>query len=295
MTINEAFESYRQDSIVFRNQSPKTEENNNIVKKSLITFFTDIDIGKLTFEEIRNWKIWLDKGTNGRPRSSSTVRLYIIRLRVVLRYLKLNNHEVLNFETIPVPKRIERIPEFLSPTQVEELIKVVFIPRSGYSTLNRYRNRALISFLYASGIRLSELIRLNKSDIREDNTFTVFGKGGKIRLCFLDSRTRHYLDCYLERRTDSNNALFISDQNNLRVSKNTVQNIFTTAREKVDFQVPLHCHVLRHSFATNLLRNNANLRYVQELLGHSNINTTQMYTHVANEDLKAIYLEKHTI
>lgn len=294
MRLSEAFDRYRLDCIVFRNQSPKTEESHNVACKWLIKYIGDIEIEELTFEQVRDWKIWLDKGTNGKPRSASTVREYIIRLRVVLRHIQRLGVGVMDYEMIAIPKRPERVPEFITPDQVTELIAAVGKPQRGYSRRNRLRNMTVISLLYASGIRSAELCRLNRSDIRDDGSFTAFGKGNKARLCFIDARTRQLLDEYLAIRADTNPALFISDQNGLRLTKGTIVRIFEFARGKVDFEVPVHCHALRHSFATNLLRNNANMRYVQELLGHSSLTTTQMYTHVVNEDLKQIYAAYHT-
>lgn len=249
----------------------------------------DINIETLDFEQVRNWKIWLDKG-----RTQSTVREYIIRLRVVLRHMQMIGEKTLNYELIAVPRRQEKIPEFLNKDQVAELITAISRPSRGYSKINRLRNGAIVSILYASGIRAAELCRLNRSDIRDDGSFTVFGKGNKTRLCFIDTRTREMLNDYLASRTDTNPALFISDQNGNRMTKSTLQRIFECARGKVNFEVPVHAHVMRHSFATNLLRNNTNMRYVQELLGHSSLVTTQMYTHVVNEDLHSIYTSNHT-
>jgi site-specific recombinase XerD len=294
MTITEAFNLYRLDCIVFRNQSPKTEENHSYALKWLIEFAGDIQIEDLSFDQVRNWKLWLDKGTNGKPRSASTVREYIIRLRVVLRHAQKRGYGVLDFELIPIPKRTEKIPEFLSKQQVAELIFEVGKPARGYPRINRSRNVAIISLLYASGIRAAELCRLNRSDIRPDGSFTVFGKGSKYRLCFIDERTRMFLEDYLMMRTDSNPALFTANQNGLRLSKHTLQRIFEYARGRVDFEVLVHAHMLRHSFATDLLRNNTNMRYVQVMLGHSSLTTTQMYTHVVDEDLHRVYATNHT-
>lgn len=295
MRLSEAFELYRLDCIVFKNQSPKTEETHNVARKWLIAYTGDIAVEDLTFVLVRNWKMWLDKGTNGRPRSASTVREYIIRLRVVLRHLQQLGHPVLSYELIAIPKRPEHVPEFLTPDQVVDLIDAMGRPVRGYSHKNRLRNQAIVSLLYASGIRASELCRLNRADIREDNTFTAFGKGNKARLCFVDERARIHLDAYLAVRDDNNPALFVSDHNGLRMSRGNLQRIFEFARGKVDFEVPVHCHVLRHSYATDLLRNNANMRYVQEMLGHSSLTTTQMYTHVVNEDLHKVYSAHHSI
>lgn len=289
MLISEAFELYRLDVIIFRNQSPKTEETHRCALKVLLAFTEDIPVESLTFDLIRNWKIHLDK-----RREPSTVREYIIRLRVVLRHLQRRGYRVVDYDLISIPKRPQKVPEFLTKEQVAELLTAIGKPTRGYPRKARLRNTAIISLLYASGIRASELRQLDRANIRDDNTFTVIGKGSKARLCFLDDRTRQLIDAYLLVRTDSNPALFIADQTGRRLSKSGLQIIFARASRLVDFKTPVHPHVLRHSYATNLLRNNTNLRYVQEFLGHSSIQTTQMYTHVVNQDLRKVYNESHS-
>lgn len=290
MILSEAFELYRQDVIIYEDQSSKTEESHRYALKFLIQYLDDIPIEELTFEQVRSWKVWLGHG-----RGDSTVREYIIRLRVVLRHLQKRGYAVLDYELVKVPKRREKVPEFLTKEQVAELIAAIVKPHCGYAKINRYRNAAIVSLFYASGIRASELINLDRGAIREDNTFTVTGKGQKVRLCFIDTRTREYLDQYLALRIDNNPALFIANQGGKRISKSTLQLIFDNVRSKVDFKVQVHPHTLRHSFATDLLRNNTNLLYVRDLLGHSSIITTQIYTHVVDEDLHQVYAEKHTV
>lgn len=275
MTLTEAFEVYRLDCIVFRNQSTKTEENHYVCLRALISFFGDIEVTSLTFEMVRDWKISLDKG-----RSPTTVRNYILKLRVVLSYLKKRGHDVLDVDLIPIPKRAERIPDFITKEQVELLI----------SCTSRVKNKAIISLLYASGCRVGELCALDRTTIK-DNSFTVVGKGGKVRLCFLDERTTTYIAAYLETRTDNKQALFLTDAGQ-RTKPGVIQETFKSVRKRSGLNV--HPHTLRHSFATDLLRNNANMRYVQVLLGHSSLQTTQMYTHVVDEDLRKVYNEFHT-
>lgn len=290
MLISEAFERYRQDVIIFSNQSKKTEENHLVCFRALIAYFGDINIETLTFPLIRDWKLELDK-----HRSPETVRNYVIKLRVVLAYMLHLGVASIDPKTIAVPKRTDKVPDFISKEDVAKLIRVVSMPTRGYQTCNRLKNAAIIAVLYASGIRVSELCRLDRSDIHEDGTFTVIGKGGKARLCFLDDRalwlTKEYLYC----RTDQSLALFISGQNGKRITPGGVQEVFRLARTKAGFNTPVHAHTLRHSFATNLLRNNANIRYVQVMLGHSSLETTQMYTHVTNVDLQKVYSEHHTV
>lgn len=291
LTISDAFELYRVEYIVFRNQSARTEEMHGVALKSLVKFTGNIFISELTFDLVRKWKDQLSK-----TMSQNTVRGYIIKLRVVLAHIRAHGYtEVLDPVLIGVPKRAETAVNFITPLEVQELIDCVFAPRAGYSAAKRFRNRAIISLLYASGLRVSELCGLDRLSIQDDGTFTILGKGGRARLCFIDDRAAMHIREYLISRNDNNPALFISELTGKRISKGTVQEIFRNAKNKAGFSKPVHPHTLRHSFATNLLRNNTNLMYVRDFLGHSSIQTTQMYTHVVNEDLKKIYRDKHTV
>lgn len=290
-TISEAFELYRTDCIAFRNQSTKTEEMSKCAERSLIAFFGDVDIECLTFTDIRKWKQYLDKG-----RSVNTVRGYIVKLRVMLAYLARRGYKVVPVEDIPVPKRQTTMPSFLTPAQVTTLIDGVGKPRRGVSRILRARAQAIISLLYGSGIRNSELCSLDRSDIYEEySTFTVIGKGGVMRPCFIDDRTRKYLNIYLKLRRDNEAPLFISELSKKRITSETVREIFKSASRLSGITTHISPHTMRHSFATNLMRNRADIRYVQKFLGHRSIQTTEMYTHVLDEDLRRVYEESHTI
>lgn len=289
MTIAEAFDAYALDVIVFSNQSKKTEENHRICQRALISYFGDIPMESLTFAMVRDWKLNLDK-----HRSAETVRNYIIKLRVVLAYLKARGINCLDPSTIPVPKRGDKVPDFISKDIVSDLITAVGKPMPGYARQNRLRNQALISLLYASGVRVSELCALDRDSLH-DASFTIIGKGHKARLCFYDERTHQLLTAYLSSRTDNNPALFISFANGQRITAGNVQEIFRLARKKAHLSIPVHPHTLRHSFATDFLRNNGNMRYLQALLGHASLETTQMYSHVVDLDLEKAYKEHHTV
>lgn len=288
MKLSEAAILYKDDVIVFKNQSSKTEENHFVAINSLISFVGDIDVAELTFTMVRDWK-----ANESRTKSRKTVRNYIIKLRVLLRYLKASNINSLDPDLVAVPQSIDKVPEFITPEEVAMLINVIGKPAAGYSKTRRYRNEAIISLLYASGIRIGELCNMNRSDLK-NGTFTVIGKGNKPRLCFYDSRTAMLLNRYLSLRDDSEEALFTTDKGR-RINPGNVQLMFRNATRKAGFKKPIHPHVMRHSFATNLLQSNTNLRYVQDFLGHASIQTTQIYTHVVNEDLREIYQQKHTI
>lgn len=290
MTLSGGFDLYRQDVIVYEGQSAKTEESYRSTLNRLLASFGDIEFEAITFDQIRSWKIELCK-----TRSDNTVRGYIVCLRRVLQHLRVRGYDVLDYTLLRVPKRTVKVPAFLTPQEVRELLRVSFKRAQGYGRINRYRNRAIISLLYASGIRASELMALNRWDIQPDGTFTVVGKGRKARLCFIDERTRTYLQEYLLLRNDIEPALFISPQTGKRMTKHGLKNMFDTMETKVSFRKPLHAHIFRHSFATNLLRNSTNMRELQEFMGHSNLATLQVYTHVVNEDLRATYRKKHTV
>lgn len=293
MSISDAFEKYRQDVILYENQSSKTEESHRYALQFLLLFLGDITIEDLTMQQVRDWRHWLEHGP--KKRQVCTVREYLVRLRVVLRHLRREQIDCLYYKRIGLPAREEKEPPFITENQVAELLVAMAKPVRGYPKICRLRNLAIISLLYGSGVRASELLNMDRYQVADRDYFSVCGKGRKVRPCFLDSRTVKLLNEYLSARNDGNPALFISHQTGQRLSKSGLQIIFARANRLVDFGVLLHPHVLRHSFATNLLRNNANLRYTQAMLGHSSIMTTQRYTHVVDADLHQVYLEKHTV
>lgn len=243
--------------------------------KGLIKYFGDLDIEMLEFSMIRDFKSSLD-----RTRASETVRNYIVRLRVVLGYLRDRGSNCLPPEQVPIPKRRDKVPVYLSKEQVSECI----------NSTKRVKNKAIVSLLYASGIRVSELCAMNRGDIHED-CFTIIGKGGKARLCFIDERTKIYLALYLETRIDNNTALFLCD-GGTRIKPKTIQDTFISIRKQTGYEC--HPHTMRHSFATNLLETNTNLYHVSRMLGHAQLSTTQQYLHVVDPDLKKVYAEHHT-
>lgn len=292
LSITEAFELYRVEQIVYKNESARTEEMHGLVLKLLLEFFGgDIPISELTFDQIRKWKEWMQK--NKKP---NTVRGYIIKLRVVIKHLQLKGYPVINHELIGIPKRDATVVDFLEVDEVKKLIQASFKKSNGYSRFKRYRNRAMLSLLYSSGIRNGELCAINACQIKPgDNTFTIIGKGNKPRLCFMDDETHKYIDEYMALRKDNAPALFISEQNKgARISNEVVQMVVKNCAEKAGLRKSVHPHTLRHTFATDLLRNNTNIVYVKEFLGHENIQTTMTYTHVVDEDLRAVHAKSHT-
>lgn len=279
MLISEAFDLYRNDYMLFKGQSKRILETHNRVKRTLIYSIGDKCVNTLTLEDIGKWR--KDSLKN---RCLNTYRNDVARLRMVLKYLQLRDIICLKPELIPLPKRIDTIPDFLLPEEVDAMIK----------NSHCLRNAFIISLLYSSGIRLSEFISLNRGQI-QNRRFTVIGKGGKARLCFIDHRTENLMTQYMKNREDLNPALVISHLNRDRMTATNVQLLIKNSARRAGIQKKVTPHTLRHSFATNFLQNNGNIRYCQQLLGHASIETTMIYTHVTDTDLETQYKKFHTI
>lgn len=285
VTLTDAFEAYRLDCILFRNQSRKTEENHIYAMKSLVRFLGDVELEALTFDMVRQWK----SNMEARHLGNNTMRSYIIKLRVVLKYMTLKGYPCLNPDLIPAPQRETRKVTFITPQEVQRLIEACEIPASKH--ICRLRNKAIVALLFSSGIRVSELCKLNRTDVKE-RFFSVVGKGGVLAPSFIDDTARKHIDAYLDKRKDHNQALFVSDQGYLRMTPDGVQFIFQTLKKRTGIDV--RPHVLRHSFATDLMRNGADIRYVQQLMHHRNIQTTAQYLHVVDEELHGLHGKFHT-
>lgn len=278
MKISEAFDLYK-TNYMFYKSSKRVLQNHDYVKNKLITSVGDIDIAELDMDDVHRWASDMMVG-----RAWNTVRNDIVRLRSVLRYLGLRGIDCLNPELIPVPKREETTRDFLTEEEVTRMI----------DCSTRIRNKLVISLLYSSGIRLSELISLNRNSI-VNKKFQVVGKGKKLRICFIDKRTQELMDLYLKDRDDDCEALIISYLHKERMTPTNVQLIVKNAAKNAKIDKHVTPHVLRHSFATNFIRNNGNIRYLSVMLGHASVETTAVYSHVVDNDLERQYKQFHSI
>jgi integrase/recombinase XerD len=284
-----AFELYRLNIIVFRSQSRSTERHHLDALHSLVKFLgNDIGLTDLRFEQVRDWKQSMeDKGN-----SIQTIRGYLIKLRVVLNYMRLCGCACLDPTALPLPRRSQQVPGVLTPEEVKRLISA-----SGsydhVAKVIKARNQAIISLLYSTGLRVNELCSLNLSDVTEDH-FPLIGKGGKSRLCFIDKRSRALLINYLSLRADNEAALFISNLNKRRITPGNVQEIFKNARRAAGFDWNVHPHSLRHSFATNLMKNGAHIYGISKLMGHASLDTTAIYLHLFDPELQEIHTKYHS-
>jgi site-specific recombinase XerD len=240
----------------------------------------DKPLNRLTMADIAKYTQGLK--TYGRRRGLNTIAYYIKELRVVLRYWRLRGEETIDSEIIPIPKREPNTPSFLDKDSVNLMIR----------TAKRVRTKFVISLLYSSGLRVSELRQLNRDSIK-DRQFTVIGKGKKERIGFIDARTERFMIKYLSSRKDSSEALLVTSDGH-RASVSTIQLIVKNAAKRAGIKKRVSPHTLRHSFATNFISNNGNIRHLALLMGHNSIQTTAIYTHIVDNDLRREYLAHHT-
>ena len=203
--------------------------------------------------------------------------------------------------SLSAPKRPKPLPKFLTPEEVEQILNNVKI-----DTPAGFRNRVILELLWATGMRVSELSNLNFGDINlEENEIRVFGKGAKERIVLMSDRAKNYLKQYINSARNlvvaegyqtpdqsDNSPLFINNTG-YRLQNKTIRKVINDTVEKIELPKKVTPHVFRHSFATKLIENGADLRVVQELLGHAGISNTQIYTHVSMKHMKDVYETAH--
>lgn len=244
---------------------------------------------------VRNFRLYLNRfeDEKGRKMKRVTQDYYVIALRGFLKYLARQDIETLSSDKIELGKAKEREVEFLELEEVQRLIAAV---KGG--KLENLRDRAILELLFSTGLRVSELAKLDIENVNlKSGEFSVRGKGDKIRLVFLSISAKIAINEYLGRRKDLCPALFVNLGRNREVSRLTARSIERIVRKYAvcaGIVKKITPHTLRHSFATDLLRNGADIRSVQAMLGHSSITTTQIYTHITNKHLKEIHSRFHS-
>ena len=278
MLLSEAFDAYLSDRIQMRGQSTRTEELHTVCKRLALEALGDLSVSELDIGSVRRFSDHIRK-----TRQQNTVRVYMVRFRAVIGYLNILGIPTIRAELVTLPKRQDVVPVFLTGSEVSAMIACAY----------NVRNAFIISLLYSSGIRLSELISLNRGQI-VDRSFTVIGKGHKPRLCFIDERTEQLMDVYLSSRHDNCDALVVSFEHKQRMTATNIQLLIRNSANRAGIKKKVTPHTLRHTFATNFLRNNGNMRYLSSLLGHASMDTTAMYAHVVDVDLRKQYEAYHS-
>ncbi|MBM3142621.1 MAG: hypothetical protein FJ005_06205 [Chloroflexi bacterium] len=257
---------------------------------------------EINLEIIRRYRLYLAhlRDKNGTPLKRITQTYHIIALRAFLRYLLVQRDiPTLSPDKIELPKLGSRSVSFLNSEQIDRLLNSPKI-----SNEVGLRDKAILETLFSTGLRVSELVRLNRDQINLDRKeFGVRGKGDKLRVVFLSDTAAHWLERYLRARKDHFKPLFIrysgrvdtkKDGEKMRLTARSVQEIVSKYAKRCGLPMEVTPHTLRHSFATDLLISGADLRSVQEMLGHESIRTTQIYTHITNRHLKEVHQTYHS-
>lgn len=303
MYLSEALADFLEHLEVEGGRSPRTIENYKLYLERFIDFAGDIDVAKITSETIRKYRLWLNRYKNsntGEELLLITQNYHLIALRGLLTYLSQRDISSLAADKIVLPKTVRKQVTFLHYDEVVRLIEQ--IPLDNEPGL---RDRAIIELLFSSGLRVSELVNLNRDHINlARREFMVRGKGQKDRPVFVSMSAAEHVKNYLDARSDSLPALFISYSRRLakpsvsgdyrRLSARSIQRMVSHYARLAGITKHVSPHTMRHSFATDLLMNGADLRAVQSMLGHSNIATTQIYTHVTDQHLKDVHERFHS-
>jgi site-specific recombinase XerD len=284
-----------------QNRSQKTIANYDHYLTRLVDFAgDDLTINSIDAELVRKWRLWLNRlGTNTNDElQKATQNYHLIALRGFLKFCAKRDVTCLQPDKIELARTKRKQVTFLNQEEVERVFK-----QPNTSTLPGLRDRAILELLFSSGLRVSELVGLDKDHINlKRREFMVRGKGQKDRPIFISPQAAECIQTYLDKRTDTNRPLFIRyggskqvDQsgNYNRLTARSVQRMVAQYALLAGITKHVSPHTLRHSFATDLLMNGADLRSVQAMLGHSNISTTQIYTHVTDPHLKKVHEKFH--
>ena len=289
-------ENFRTYILVEKNFSKHTAKAYCSDILDFLLWIGDTDVGEVTLAKVREYLHFIQKFNY----KKNTIARKIASLRTFYKFLYREKRSDSNpAMSLNAPKRAKSLPKFLTPFEVEQILNNINI-----ETPAGFRNKAILELLWATGMRVSELSGLNFEDLNlEENEIRVFGKGAKERIILVTDRAKSFLERYIKTaRPIIAKGYTVSENEDSPVFINSTgfrlqtQSIRKDINEVVDkIQLPKHVtpHVFRHSFATHLIENGADLRVVQELLGHASISNTQIYTHISSQHLKEVYNEAH--
>lgn len=300
MVINTTFDVYLKSFIAYLSIEKNFSQHTvNAYKSDIISFFiwaNKITPEKINFNKLREYLHFIQKFNY----KKSTIARKIAALRTFFKFLYKSQFIQSNpTENLTAPKKPKSLPKFLTEDEMLSILDNVNI-----DTPAGLRNKAILELLWATGMRVSELSGLNFEDLElDENEITVFGKGAKERIVLISERAKKYLLQYInvarpliakgyKIETTNKSPVFIN-KTGFRLQNKTIRNTINNIVDKI--QLPKHVtpHVFRHSFATKMIENGADLRIVQELLGHSSISNTQIYTHISTQHLKQEYNKAH--
>lgn len=307
MPLAEAIQKYLEYLEIEKNSSKLTIRNYRHYLNRFTLFAASLDLpvsdtSNINLDVLNKYRLFLSRITDEKNLTLKriTQNYHLIALRSLLKFLIRSDIAVMNPEKIGLPKAESKSLKFLTKEQVFRLMNMPDI-----SDEKGLRDKAILELLFSTGLRVSELSRLNRDTVNlENREFGVIGKGGKVRVVFVSDAACLWIKKYLETRTDAFPPLFIryagrNKENDvtgegLRLTVRSIQRIVEKYVKKARLPIKITPHGLRHTFATDLLSNGADLRAIQEMLGHKNISTTQIYTHVTNPQLKNIHSKFHS-
>ena len=310
MEIKEAIDRFLEYCELDKNLSPKTVRMysyyliffrtwlTNHYKSVKITYVEDV-----TDETVREFRLYLSREYFNQYKGElkkQTQGYFLVALRSFFRFLIKKKMKVLAPEMIELGKLADRMIKHLTDDDVQKLLSAPDTKK-----IRGLRDKAILEVLFSTGLRVSELVALNRDNVNiEEGEFGVVGKGGHARVVFLSESAKRWLQLYLDARQDPYSPLFIRysgptskeglTESKLRLSVRSIERLVDKYRKIAGILIRIGPHILRHSFATDLLEHGADIRSVQEMLGHKNIATTQIYTHVTNVRLKEVHEKYHS-
>lgn len=274
----------------FRNYILKKNYSNLTLNSYLedlyyLYMFLSKDLISINEDDIREYLNYLSKS----KKNSSTISRHISTYKTFYKFLYKSN--IIDKKDYPLnkivyPKKEKKLPKFLYYNELSEIIE------ESEKTKNGLRDRLIIELLYATGVRISELINIKVSDIDFDNKrIMVCGKGNKERIVYYGEYAEEVLKKYINEKIDNKNGYLLLNEKGYRISDRGIRYIIDNIMKKLSIKTRVTPHVLRHTFATDMLNNGCDIKIVQELLGHSSLRSTEVYTHVTNDRLKKVYYD----
>lgn len=304
MNIQTAIREFLEYLEIEKGRSPKTITNYGFYLNRFAEETKIKDVEKITQDNVRAYRLWLNRQTDqvGEPLKKNTQNYHLIALRSFLKYMAKRDINTLSAEKIELAKVPGRQIEFMEGGELQHVLEAPL--KDDVPLIIQLRNKAIVELFFSTGLRISELCNLKIDDVNlKRDEFSVRGKGSKVRLVFLNNQAKSAIQNYLDKRHDTNPYIFISHdravegRENLKeqepLTPRSIQRMIKKMAKIAGINKKVTPHVLRHSFATDLLNNGADIRSVQTMLGHSSITTTQIYTHVTDRQLKEIYKKFH--
>lgn len=299
-TLHRQFLEYME---IEKGRAIRTVENYN---HYLTVFFEQTKITNpenITNEKVREFRLWLNRQSNGNNRATGetikkkTQNYYLIALRTFLKFLAKREIKSLASDQIELAKIEQRHIDVISQ---QELYRLLGAPNQEKDLERKWRGKAILELLFSTGLRVSELCSLSRDlDLQRDE-FSIRGKGGKVRVVFISEEAKIAVQEYIKQRKDFADALFVKVSSEKiktdginGLTRRSIERIVKKYATIAGITKKVTPHVLRHCFATDLLSNGADLRSVQALLGHANITTTQVYTHVTDKHLHEVHKNFH--